>query len=224
MLFPPTATIRQPDQLISSLPSETMSIPQQPSTALSPSRRGERVLQLKKLSVWVCLSLLVLSAAPSVSPANTAAALVPEYRLRLYHLHTNERIDLIYRRGNRYDSGSLEKLNTFLRDHRTGDMHAFDPRLFDLLHDLTGAAGHVQTEIQIICGYRSPGSNEFLRRTSSGVASRSLHMEGEAIDIRIPGVSTAALRDAALRLGRGGVGFYDASQFVHVDVGRVRKW
>jgi uncharacterized protein YcbK (DUF882 family) len=148
----------------------------------------------------------------------------PEYRLRLYHTHTNERIDVVYRRGDQYIPSALDRLDQFLRDHRTGDVIQLDRRLFDLLYDLTVALGRPETEIDIVCGYRTPWSNEFLRRTSSGVASHSLHMLGEAIDIRIPGVSTVELRDAALGLGRGGVGFYPESQFVHVDVGRVRHW
>ena len=148
----------------------------------------------------------------------------PAYKLRLYHTHTDERIDIVYRKGNQYVPSALVRLDQFLRDHRTGDVIPLDPRLFDLLHDLAAALGRPETEIDIVCGYRTPWSNEFLRRTSSGVASHSLHMLGQAIDIRIPGVSTTELRDAALELGRGGVGYYPQSHFVHVDVGRVRRW
>ncbi len=119
---------------------------------------------------------------------------------------------------------AVNRLDQFLRDHRTGDVRQLDERLFDLLHDLPGLVGRAGAEINIVCGYRTPWSNEFLRSTTSGVAAHSLHMEGEAIDIRIPGVPTAVLRNAALSLHRGGVGFYPKSQFVHVDVGRVRQW
>jgi uncharacterized protein YcbK (DUF882 family) len=111
-----------------------------------------------------------------------------------------------------------------LRDHRTGDVIQLDRRVFDLLHDLTAAVGRPESEIDIICGYRTPWSNEFLRSTTQGVASHSLHMQGEAIDIRMPGVSTSKLRDVALTLHRGGVGYYPESRFVHVDVGRIRRW
>jgi uncharacterized protein YcbK (DUF882 family) len=96
--------------------------------------------------------------------------------------------------------------------------------VFDLLHDLTAAAGRPEAEIDIVCGYRTPWSNNFLRTTTVGVAQYSLHMQGEAIDIRMPGVPTARLRDLALTLHRGGVGYYPESRFVHVDVGRVRRW
>jgi uncharacterized protein YcbK (DUF882 family) len=118
----------------------------------------------------------------------------------------------------------MVRLDDFLRDHRTGNVFQLNGRVFDLLHDLTVAVGQPDTEIDIICGYRTPRSNEFLRRTTSGVASHSLHVLGEAIDIRIPGVPTSELRDVALALHRGGVGYYPESGFVHVDVGRVRRW
>ena len=147
-----------------------------------------------------------------------------EYRLRLYHTHTNERIDVVYRRGDHYISSAIVRLDQFLGDHRTGDVFQLDRRVFDLLHDLTVAAGKPETEIDIICGYRTPWSNDFLRHTTFGVASHSLHMLGEAIDIRMPGVPASKLRDVALSLQRGGVGYYPESDFVHVDVGRVRRW
>ena len=146
------------------------------------------------------------------------------YRLHLYHTHTNERIDVVYRVGDTYIPSAIDQLDQFLRDHRTGDVIQLDRRVFDLLHDLTAAAGRPDAEIDIICGYRTSWSNEFLRRTTIGVASHSLHMQGEAIDIRMPGVTTSRLRDIALTLHRGGVGYYPESRFVHVDVGRVRRW
>jgi uncharacterized protein YcbK (DUF882 family) len=123
-------------------------------------------------------------------------------------------------------TGGVRSARHFLRDHRTGDVHHFDPRLFDLLHDLTASLDDSGGEIDVICGYRTPRSNEFLRTRSphTGVAQHSLHMQAEAIDIRLPGIPTTAVRDAALRLHRGGVGFYRSSNFVHVDVGRVRQW
>ena len=147
-----------------------------------------------------------------------------EYRLRFFHTHTGERLDIVYRLGDRYLPAALSALDHYLRDHRTGDVHHFDPRLFDLLHDLTVATGHPDAEIDVVCGYRTPWSNEFLRTHSSGVASHSLHLQAMAIDIRVPGVRTARLRDAALALHRGGVGYYSSSDFIHVDVGRIRRW
>jgi len=166
------------------------------------------------------LSLLVLfqpSAAPTTLPA-------PETRLRLFHTHTGEHIDVAFRRGGEYVAGALDSLNHFLRDHRTGEVHRYDPKVFDLLADLTASVNHAGAELQIICGYRTPASNQFLRDRSTGVAKNSLHMQAEAIDIRLPGVPLKKFRDAALALGRGGVGYYAASNFIHVDVGRVRQW
>lgn len=147
-----------------------------------------------------------------------------ERRLRLYHTHTGERIDIVYRRGNAYLDDALAELDHFLRDHRTGQELHYDPHLFDLLADLTAAAGKPDAEIAVICGYRSPWSNEFLRAHTAGVAKHSLHMQARAIDIRLPGVSTLDLRDAALSLHRGGVGYYPRSGFIHVDTGRVTQW
>ena len=149
-----------------------------------------------------------------------------EYRLRFYHTHTGERLDVIYRRGDQYIPGALKELDHYLRDHRTGDVRHFDPRLFDLLYDLAASLGYSGGEIDVVCGYRTPWSNEFLRTRSqhTGVARNSLHMQAEAIDIRFPGISTSEVRDAALRLHRGGVGYYRGSNFVHIDLGRVRHW
>ena len=146
------------------------------------------------------------------------------YRLHFFHSHTRERLTVVYRDSEGYDAESLARLNRYLRDHRTGEIHDYDPRVFDLLHDLTTALGNPDLEIDVVCGYRTPRSNEFLRTHGHGVARNSLHMQAEAIDIRLPGISTAAVRDAAVRLHRGGVGYYRNSNFVHVDVGRVRRW
>jgi uncharacterized protein YcbK (DUF882 family) len=149
---------------------------------------------------------------------------LPIYRLRLFHTHTNQRLDIVYRRGDQYVPSAIHELEFFLRDHRTGTIHHFDPRLFDLLHDLTATLGRQDAEIDVVCGYRTPWSNNFLRSRSKAVAQHSLHMQAMAVDIRVPGVDTAALRDAALSMHRGGVGYYSREHFVHVDVGRVRRW
>ena len=173
---------------------------------------------MKHRFVFVTATLLITFAAPG------RAEIPDEHHLRLYHTHTGEHLDVVYRRGADFVSEALEKLDVFLRDHRTGDVHHFDPRLFDVLSDLIAAAGKPESEIHVICGYRTPWSNEFLRTHTSGVALHSLHMQAEAIDIRLPGVKISAMRDLALSLGRGGVGYYPRSNFIHVDVGRVRRW
>src|ERR1700761_3997069 len=168
------------------------------------------------VKLLVCLSLL------AVLPCH--AEDTTSYRLHLYHLHTGEHIDVVYRVGDQYLPDGVAELDHFLRDHRTGDVKDYDVKEFDLLHDLLARLHRPGGEIDIVCGYRTPWSNNFLREHSHGVALHSQHMEARAIDIRIPGVKTAMVRDAALSMQRGGVGYYASSDFVHVDVGRVRRW
>lgn len=144
--------------------------------------------------------------------------------LSLHHLHTDERLSLTYRVGDYYQRGALNRLNHFLRDFRTGDVSPIDPKLFDVLYDVAARLGHEGGTFEVLSGYRSPQTNAMLRSTSSGVARRSLHLAGKAIDIRLTHTSTPKVRDAALALGRGGVGYYPKSDFVHVDTGAVRRW
>lgn len=182
-----------------------------------------KIQLLNKSRVGLVLALLSaasLAAAPSLSDPPASR----EYRLRLFHTHTGERLDVVYRRGDAFVPQSLASLDSFLRDHRTGEVRHYDPRIFDLLHDLLKAAGRPEAEINVICGYRSPWSNEYLRRHGHAVARHSLHMLAKAIDIRLPGTPTAKLRDLALALHEGGVGYYASSDFVHVDVGALRRW
>lgn len=182
--------------------------------------RGKSLLTRSlAISLFAFCFFTATVAQPAVAPVSS-----PEYRLRLFHTHTGERIDIVYRRGDNYIPEALTRLNQYLRDHRTGAVLAYDPRVFDLLHDLSGKLGRPNGEIDIVCGYRSPWSNEFLRTHGHGVAVHSLHMQAMAIDIRMPGVESSTVRDAALALHRGGVGYYEKSDFVHVDVGRVRRW
>ena len=165
---------------------------------------------------------------PGVLPADEAA--VPEdgekYVLRLRHLHSGETIDVVYRIGDTYVPTAIDKLDYFLRDSRTQDEKAYDPREFDVLHNLMARLGRPDEVIDIVCGYRTPWTNNFLRTRGrhTGVAKNSQHVQAKAIDIRVPGVGTRVLRDVALSLGEGGVGYYPRSQFVHVDVGPVRRW
>lgn len=149
---------------------------------------------------------------------------VPVYRLRLYQIHTDEHIDIVYRRGDKYLPSATRRLDYFLRDYRNGRVRHYDPHVFDLLNELTASVGEPDAEINVVCGYRTPRTNRMLRQRSRAVARHSLHMQAKAIDIRVPGLDTAELRDAALALHRGGVGYYPAEEFVHVDVGRVRRW
>jgi uncharacterized protein YcbK (DUF882 family) len=173
---------------------------------------------------------VVPGALPAEIAASGASTDVPEdgkpYQLKMTNLHTGESLDIVYRIGNTYLPDALEKLNYFLRDHNTQDVSNYDPKEFDVLHAMLARLGRLNSEIQIVCGYRTPETNSALRQNSpqTGVAEHSQHMEGHAIDLRVPGVTTAKLRDAALSLRAGGVGYYPVSQFVHVDVGPVREW
>ncbi|HUU34199.1 MAG TPA: YcbK family protein [Vicinamibacterales bacterium] len=173
------------------------------------------------------LFLTTLAAAPLVLTARAARATTPAApaarALRFNHLHTGEKLAVEYFQAGRYQPDALAAVNHLLRDFRTGDVHDIDPALLDVLFDL-----HQSTEtrrsFEVISGYRSPKTNAGLRKKSEGVAARSLHMSGRAIDIRVGDVPLAALRRSALALGKGGVGYYPASNFVHVDTGRVRTW
>jgi uncharacterized protein YcbK (DUF882 family) len=145
-------------------------------------------------------------------------------RLRMLHVHTGERIDVTYFEGGALVPAALAEVDRFLRDFRTGDVHAIDPGVLDVVWRVAGDVGRPRETLEIVCGYRSPRTNALLRARGRAVASRSLHLEGRAIDLRVPGVPVARVRDAALALRRGGVGFYPESVFVHVDTGRVRRW
>jgi uncharacterized protein YcbK (DUF882 family) len=166
--------------------------------------------------------LASLSVLAFAGPAS-AFADREERVLSFFHTHTGERLTVPYFADGSYVAASLAKLHRFLRDHRTGEEHAIDPALFDLLHDLRRAT-NARKPFQVISCYRSPNTNRKLRAAGRGVARRSLHVQGQAIDVRSGDVSSAVLRDAAKELSRGGVGYYPESDFVHVDTGRVRFW
>jgi len=147
----------------------------------------------------------------------------PFKNLAFYNTHTHERLHVCYCRNGKYDFKALSKINHILRDHRSGEVRAIDTRLLDLLHDLSLKTSP-QSPFHVISGYRSLVTNKKLSKKSTGVASRSLHMQGKAIDIRIPGFKTRKLRNIARQMKAGGVGYYPKSDFVHVDTGRVRYW
>src|ERR1700724_642198 len=184
------------------------------------------VVRKNYLVLWVAgamLFLIALGSAHAHAPG-AASARAAEHSLQLYNTHTNEKIDIVYRRGDQYIQGALAKLDYFLRDHNTNEVRHFDPRLYDILSDLTASVGRPGGEIDIVCGYRTNSTNAALRAHTNGVAKNSLHIQAEAIDLRMPGVNTLKLRQAALALRRGGVGYYPHSDFIHVDTGRVRQW
>ena len=144
-------------------------------------------------------------------------------QLAFVNTHTGDTFSDAYWENGAYVPDAMAAINNVMRDHRSGEVHAIDPRLLDQLHNLN-ALVEASAPFQIISGYRSPATNAALHEGSSGVATRSLHMDGRAIDIRIRGVDLPRLRDAALGMSAGGVGYYEASDFIHIDTGRVRRW
>jgi uncharacterized protein YcbK (DUF882 family) len=159
-------------------------------------------------------------AAPTVPTVTEAVAKV----LAVQNLHTGEKIEACFWEDGKYVPDACAALNKVLRDHRTGDVHMMDPGLYEIL---TGIAARMEKRpnFQIISGYRSPRSNAMLQKTGGGgVATRSLHMDGMAMDVRLPGAQLSMVRKAALDMKKGGVGYYPTSDFVHVDTGRVRQW
>jgi uncharacterized protein YcbK (DUF882 family) len=144
-------------------------------------------------------------------------------RIALENLHTPESLDIVFRRGDGYVPEAMSAIQVLLRDYRTGAQHPIDPKLLDYLFDVARLAGVVPV-FTVISGYRSPQTNEMLHERSNGVASHSLHIEGRAIDVRLAGVDCAKLAEQALAMQRGGVGYYNKSDFVHLDTGRFRTW
>ena len=178
---------------------------------------------MKHISRRKFLKLGMLAAALPLPASASAWLAAPERRLSFHNLHTGENINLPYWVQGEYVPDSLAEINHVLRDYRNDQVAAIDVRLLDLLDRVKAQLGTSQP-FQVISGYRSPATNHLLAERSSGVAKHSLHMEGKAIDIRIPGVALANLRKTGLALQAGGVGYYPTSDFVHLDVGRVRTW
>ena len=166
-----------------------------------------------------------LGAAVALASAgrNAAAAIAPAHRLKFYHIHTAEKLDITYREHGQLIPGVLAEISHYLRDFRTKQVHDIDVALLDTLHTLY-ATFDERGNFEVISGYRSPRTNAALRHVTSGVAENSLHIQGRAIDVRLTSANTTALRDAAIALRAGGVGYYAESNFVHVDTGKVRTW
>ncbi len=166
----------------------------------------------------------VLAASMAVPIITRPAhASVQARRLSFYHTHTGEKLAIDYHDGYAYIPDSLGEINQYLSDFRTGESHPIDPKLLDILHHLKKATDS-NAVFEVISGYRSPKTNAKLRNKSNGVAKRSLHMQGKAIDIRLTGCDTQELHKACRSLAKGGVGYYQKSDFIHVDTGRVRYW
>jgi uncharacterized protein YcbK (DUF882 family) len=146
-----------------------------------------------------------------------------DYLLSFYNIHTREHLTTCYRTNGQLNRHAMQRINHILRDFRTGEIKPIDPDLLDLLHQIVIEV-KPRVPISIISGYRCPRTNAALRRITTGVAKNSLHMKGRAIDIRIPGYRTVALRQLAINLKAGGVGYYPASNFIHLDTGPIKIW
>lgn len=168
-----------------------------------------------------------IGALGAVMPSRVFAAVrrpsTAERSLALFNTHTNEELRVAYWARGKYLKGALADLDHILRDHRTGEIRPIDPRLLDLVHALA-ASLDCRGPFHVISGYRSPETNAMLYASGRGVAKKSLHVQGKAVDLRLPGCELPLLRRAAMALKGGGVGYYPIPDFVHVDVGRVRYW
>ena len=164
----------------------------------------------------------LLLSANATQPTNVVPR-AEARRLAFVNTHTGDTFADAYWEAGNYVPDAMAAINRVMRDHRSGEVHAIDPRLLDQLNELKGLVS-ATAPFQIISGYRTPASNATLHANSSGVASRSLHMDGRAIDVRVRGVALSRLHDAALGMSAGGVGYYEASDFIHIDTGPVRRW
>lgn len=172
--------------------------------------------QFLKLSMGLAASVIAPAAFATVAPAS-------ERILRFHNLHTGEDLKATFWADGDYIAEELAEINKVLRDHRSGEIAAIDPKLLEQLYALQHNVGS-SGKFEIISGYRSPNTNAKLRASTDGVAKKSLHMQGRAVDIRLPGVELKHLRQAALNMKAGGVGYYPESNFIHVDTGRPRFW
>ncbi len=166
-------------------------------------------------------TLYVFLALVTATVSEMAGA--TERSLTFHHTHTGEQLTVTFPANGAFIDYAPKEVNAFLSDFRTGAVMEIDAELLNILYDLRESVGSDGT-YEVISGYRSPATNEMLRKQGRGVARNSQHVQGKAIDVRLRGVDTRVLRDAAIALQRGGVGYYEASDFVHVDTGRVRRW
>jgi uncharacterized protein YcbK (DUF882 family) len=169
------------------------------------------------------LTTAVIAVPMLAAPVAAFASALEQRCVSFVHTHTGEHLKTTYFRAGQYDPSSIARVNYLLRDFRCGEVASMDVGLLDILYDLQVLADRDST-FEIISGFRSPATNAQLRAKSGGVAEKSLHMQAKALDIRLTGFSTKKLQQLAMSLKRGGVGFYNSSNFVHVDTGRVRYW
>lgn len=190
----------------------------QKAPALTDQARSRRGFVLG-CTAGLCLPWAVARAA---QPSRTKVV-YPDRSLSLHNVHTGEQEKVTYWSDGHYLESGLAQVNWLLRDFRTGDVKAIDPRLLNILYLLSGKVEN-EKPVLVLSGFRSKKTNDMLRKTTEGVARRSFHMAGRAVDIRMPSIASANVQKAALRLGGGGVGYYPSSNFVHLDTGPVRTW
>jgi uncharacterized protein YcbK (DUF882 family) len=192
----------------------------EPSILLQHHDQGLTRRTLLKVGLLAAVGL----SLPTRVMASLPSPRVQEKAVSLYNIHTGESLTrAVYWAEGSFVPETMQEINFLLRDYRTGDVKDMEPALYDLLFSLRRKLG-VTAPFHVISGYRSPATNAMLRAAGSGVARNSLHMQGKAIDVRLPGVELQTLHRVAIGLKRGGVGYYPNSDFVHVDIGRVRYW
>lgn len=174
-----------------------------------------------KFLIWGALAGLMLALTAAAQTDGTAQ--VPERTLSFYNTHNGEHLSVAYRRGNDYLQVGLDNIKHVLRDPLTGDEDPIDPALLDFLYDLLQKVGY-RGEVHIVCGFRCVETNTLLHKQSSSVVLGSQHTKGRALDFRLPGFDTLKLYEVAKSMKRGGTGYYKASDFIHIDTGRVRFW
>jgi len=186
----------------------------------------DRLLQRRAVLRAGALGGLMLSAL-AAGPVQAASFGLPKngaYRVSFRNAHTGESFSGAYRIGDRYLPEAFAKINAVMRDFRTGEVFPIDPRVIDIMYTVQGKLGS-KNPFEVLSGYRSPWTNNMLQNTGSGgVATNSLHLTGQAVDLRLPGTSIARVRDVGREIAAGGVGYYPRSNFVHLDTGRVRSW
>lgn len=191
----------------------------------SPLARPSRRDLLKAGLIGVAAGIVTVGVSGPVLAAGRMASGGGAQRVSFRNAHTGDSFDGVYKVGGKYLPDAFDRINYVLRDFRTGEDYPIDPRCIDII-SMVQQRTQRKDPLEVLSGYRSPRTNNMLRSasSSSGVARNSLHMTGQAIDFRMPGFSTARLRDISIDLRAGGVGYYARSNFVHVDTGKVRHW
>ncbi len=186
-------------------------------------RRMVSGLLAMPLSMAMPAAVMAKAASSNTLSSKMGNVLGLKRELSFYHTHTGKNLAIEYHNSHGYSDSALDEINRFLSDFRTGEIYPIDKNLLDALFVLQQKTG-IENDFEIISAYRSPKTNAKLRKKSSGVAKRSLHMQGKAIDIRLKGYNTRRLRELAVAMKVGGVGYYRRSDFIHMDTGRVRYW